>query len=338
MMISNPTKVAPKFCFPHEQGKRNINLKKTENNESIKDQENISNVPLTKNKSNTKRIIFPSLIPNSEIDYFFQICSTSGIKQENANDNENIGDIQPNNNVNSFSNQDNLTNDNKIMMNVEQNYQIISNNRTDNENNNKENVPLKQVEYINTISQQQLMQINPNNSPIKTYFRHTIRSILDTYINPIELNFVPKEQWITNKITVRYVFENFFKARSTKNLRFEHKLWNALSLSKYRPDLIPYLGIFWLSKDLMKVNRDIFGALINVTKPAAALFNSQGSFLTHGFVEVSKEEAMLSGIPLQFILDVDESIIRLFRHRSRFLTADSTKGDILCCRWNKEML
>lgn len=161
------------------------------------------------------------------------------------------------------------------------------------------------------------------------------RKFQDFYINPIELNFLPKELWLTQKVTLKSVFQTFFKARSTKNLRFEHKLWNALSLSKHYPELIPFLGVFWVSKNLIKVNRDIFGALINVSKPAAALFNNQGSFLTHGFLEISKEKALKKGIPPELIDDVDESVVRLFKHSAGLLTADSNKADVSTCRWNK---
>lgn len=166
--------------------------------------------------------------------------------------------------------------------------------------------------------------------------RYSEKELLDITINPIELNFLPKEFWLTPQTTIKQVVQSFFKARSTKNLRFEHKLWNALILSTNYPELISILGIYWISIDILKVNRDIFGALINVTKPAAALFNSQGSFLTHGFVEVSKEEALkVHMIKDELVEDVDESVVRLFRHSAGLLKANSHKGDLVTCRWNK---
>ncbi|KAK8863499.1 hypothetical protein M9Y10_011185 [Tritrichomonas musculus] len=168
-----------------------------------------------------------------------------------------------------------------------------------------------------------------------SFSKHDEKKLLDFFINPIELNFLPKELWLTQKVTLRSVFQTFFKARSTKNLRFEHKLWNALALSKRYPELIPFLGVFWVSKNLLKVNRDIFGALINVSKPAAALFNNQGSFLTHGFLEVTKEKALRKGISPELVEDVDESVVRLFKHSAGLFTADSNKADVSMCRWNK---
>lgn len=178
----------------------------------------------------------------------------------------------------------------------------------------------------------QIQMVSPN---YRNFAKNEERKFVDFYINPIELNFLPKELWLTQKVTIRSVFQNFFKARSTKNLRFEHKLWNALALSKRYPELIPFLGVFWVSKNLIKVNRDIFGALINVSKPAAALFNNQGSFLTHGFLEITKEKALRKGISPELVEDVDESVVRLFKHSTGMLTADSNKADVSACRWNK---
>ena len=161
------------------------------------------------------------------------------------------------------------------------------------------------------------------------------QKLLDIIIDPIKLNFLPKELWLSSQISIGSLIQSFFKARSTKTLRFEHKLWNALVLSQNYPELIPILGIFWVSHQLIKVNRDVFGNLINVTKPAAALFNNQGSFLTHGFIEVSKEEAIENGLPPEYCTDIDESIIRLFKHSIGLLTAKSKKEDVLMCRWSK---
>lgn len=84
------------------------------------------------------------------------------------------------------------------------------------------------------------------------------------------------------------------------------------------------------------MNRDRFGALINVTRPAAALFNSQGSFLTHGFAEVSKQTALEHGVSPQVLEDVDEFIVRLYVHTSGTFTAVSCHLDVAACRWSKE--
>ncbi|OHT16084.1 hypothetical protein TRFO_42066 [Tritrichomonas foetus] len=158
---------------------------------------------------------------------------------------------------------------------------------------------------------------------------------LDLIVNPIELSFLPKEIWLVQNVPLRIVLQTFFKARSTKNLRFEHKLWNALSLTKNYPELVSIVGIYWVSHDVIKVHRDLFGSLINVTKPSAALFNNQGSFITHGFIEISKQEALSFGVCSEWVEDVDEYCIRLFRHSSGLLKATSTRSDIYTCRWNK---
>ncbi|OHT16083.1 hypothetical protein TRFO_42061 [Tritrichomonas foetus] len=164
---------------------------------------------------------------------------------------------------------------------------------------------------------------------------HTLNDPLNLIVNPIELSFLPKEIWLVQNVPLRIVLQTFFKARSTKNLRFEHKLWNALSLTKNYPELVSIVGIYWVSHDVIKVHRDLFGSLINVTKPSAALFNNQGSFITHGFIEISKQEALSFGVCSEWVEDVDEYCIRLFRHSSGLLKATSTRSDIYTCRWNK---
>ena len=159
---------------------------------------------------------------------------------------------------------------------------------------------------------------------------------VDVAVNPFELCFLPTDFWTQSVVTLSSVVRNFFKARSTKKLRFEHKLWNALVLTKRFADLIQFIGVCWVSNTILKVNRDRFGALINVTRPAAALFNSQGSFLTHGFSEISKQAALDSGVSPQALEDVDEFIVRLYVHSSGAFTAVSCQLDVAACRWSKE--
>lgn len=155
-------------------------------------------------------------------------------------------------------------------------------------------------------------------------------------INPIQMGFLPIDYWRSSSVSLLEVFKNFFRARSTKRLRFEHKLWNALILTTTYPMLLPVIGVSWVTPTILKVHREIFGHLINITRPSAALFNTQGSFITHGFREVSTNEAISMKIPYNKIEDVDESIIRLFIHINGEFTMNSPKEQIAGCRWNKE--
>lgn len=158
---------------------------------------------------------------------------------------------------------------------------------------------------------------------------------LQLNIDPIALGLLPTEYWKSSCVPLLKVFTPFFPTRSTKKVRFEHKLWNALVLTRKYPDLLPIIGVSWVSQYIIKVNRVVFGNLLNVTRPSAALFNSQGLLLTHGFREVSKKEAIQSGVDLNLIDNVDESVIRLFTHTERFFGENSKKEDIAKCRWSK---
>lgn len=155
------------------------------------------------------------------------------------------------------------------------------------------------------------------------------------YLNPLALDFLPPEKWKDEVIPLSVAIDDFFKARSTKSLRFEFKLWNALQITKLYPELFSEIGIAWISKSFLKVHRDIFGALINVTRPSAALFSSCGAFMTHGFKEITSQEA-LSEVKPEDLQDVDESLIRIFKHKDAGILRDSSVESINNCRWNNE--
>lgn len=111
-------------------------------------------------------------------------------------------------------------------------------------------------------------------------------------IDPNKLGFLPRDFWIrSNLLTLDQIKKDFFRARSSKSLRFEFKLWNALAITKNYPSLFNEIGVKWVARVLIMVHRDVFGKLLNVSRPSAALFSSCGAFMTHGFIEVSLKEA-----------------------------------------------
>lgn len=152
-------------------------------------------------------------------------------------------------------------------------------------------------------------------------------------INTSKLGFIIDTKSFQETITLQILIHNFFRSRSCKKVRFEHKLWNALLLTKHYEYLYPVIGVKWLSSTIFKVDRRIFGNLLRVSSPAAAFFNSRGSFMTHGFLEISREKAqeMEPGIDLT---GVDEALVRLFVHSQNCFNQFSTDADILFCRWN----
>jgi hypothetical protein len=162
--------------------------------------------------------------------------------------------------------------------------------------------------------------------------RSPIESLVSHFVNPVDLGFVPAGHWLPGLVSLSVLVTDFFSARSSRILRFEHKLWNALALTKSDPDLYEFVGVIWLTRTVLKVNRDVFGRFINVTKPAAALYNGQGSFATHGFREVCRMDVE-GMVAKEDVSDVDGSVVRLFEHMSSLFHVYSTDEQVLCCRY-----
>jgi hypothetical protein len=151
-------------------------------------------------------------------------------------------------------------------------------------------------------------------------------------ISPVELGFIPVGHWLPGVTTLASAIADFFTARSSRILRFECKLWNALALTRADPALYRFVGVAWVSRSVLKVNREVFGRFINVTRPAAALYNNQGSFATHGFRELAKAEVGRE-VREEELADVEESVVRLFQHLTPLFNAYSRPEEVMACRY-----
>lgn len=154
-------------------------------------------------------------------------------------------------------------------------------------------------------------------------------------LDPVELKFIPADQWTRGKVTLEKLKKEFFCARSSKCLRFEYKLWNALQITKHYPYLFSEIGVRWVAKSYIMVHRDIFGHLLQVTRPSAALFSSCGMFMTHGFREILLSEVKHTIDPRE-MASIDESIVRLFAHKANDFNEESGAEDIIKIKWNNE--
>lgn len=147
-------------------------------------------------------------------------------------------------------------------------------------------------------------------------------------VNPFIYGFLPPERAENRDMTISEIIQKHFQVRSTKKIRFEHKLWNALCITKKHPNLFSVFGIIWISNTILKVHRTIFANLLGITRPTAALFNIQGSFPSHGFIEI--EPSKLKDLNIN---EIDGVHIRLLTHSSGLFTADSGIDTLVNCRW-----
>ena len=176
--------------------------------------------------------------------------------------------------------------------------------------------------FTESFSGWSLPKISPSQE-IGNLSKASNENLLRIKIFPDQLKLVPADEWKTrNEVCLRSLIESHFRARSTKRLRFEHKLWNALAITRHHPELMSVIGIAWETEEMIRVNRDVFGALLGLTRPTAALFNPHGSFQSHGFREVIPDEKK----------NVDVRV-RFFVHAFGKFTQHSPPEDLLACKW-----
>jgi hypothetical protein len=153
-------------------------------------------------------------------------------------------------------------------------------------------------------------------------------------INPQALGFVPVNLWDKKDFTFGHLVDVFFQRRNTHNCHFTHKLFNALKLSSAFPNLAPFVGVEWITSDVFRVNKRVFGRLLDIKAIDGSLFHRQGNFPSHGFVELKEKEAHGLCSP-QALVGVDFDCIRLIKHQGGLFVQSSTGEDIDNCGWLK---
>ena len=165
--------------------------------------------------------------------------------------------------------------------------------------------------------------------PFDEYRLHKMFSKIK--FDPKTMIFIPSKIFNRKSYTFSEICEEHFQGRSSKKLRFEYKLWNALQITKVYPSLYVFVGVMWLNDKVIKVHRHYFGNLLKLKRPTSALFNSQGSFPSHGFLELSVDELKREhGIEAQ---PDDSSFCRYFYHPNGTFSSNSTEDEVLNCRW-----
>lgn len=135
---------------------------------------------------------------------------------------------------------------------------------------------------------------------------------LQTVIYPSQIGLIPHDFWRKfESITFQQMVEMYFHKRNSSPYRFTYKLYNALLISEKIPSLLPYIGATWQTNKILKIYKTPFSRLIGTRVADNSLFHKQGNFTTHGFQELTTEEALAKNIDVRQI-DFDE--IRLLIH------------------------
>ena len=152
-------------------------------------------------------------------------------------------------------------------------------------------------------------------------------------IIPSRYNFYPSSVWESREYSFSELCSEHFMMKSNKMVRFQHKLWNALQITRMSPDMYHVVGVLWFSERVVQVNREIFGRLLGLEKATSALFNIQGSFPTHGFREVTLDTALL--MTTSRGITEDARACRYFVRPDGLFRVGSSEEEIAACRYQK---
>ena len=147
----------------------------------------------------------------------------------------------------------------------------------------------------------------------------------DEFINPFKLGLLPSKMFhvpdMDKQTSIINLKNNFFTSKS-KTVRFEHKLYNALRISREEPKLIAFLGLYWKNEDTFIVNIPTFGTLLGAPYPRAYLCHESGLFAKHGFKDVTPELINANPEELKDCNNIP------YRHQSGKFTMNMTEEDL----------
>lgn len=153
-------------------------------------------------------------------------------------------------------------------------------------------------------------------------------------IYPKALNFLPSNYWVDQESPFGELVTKFFQRKNNANCRFPHKLYNALSVVEQDPTMYNLLGVKWVTDEIFKVDKLIFGRLLGISSIDGGLFHRQGNFPSHGFTELSSAQVNELKVSLgDEIADVDQERIRLMFHEGKMFSKMSDEDSVTKCKW-----
>ncbi|EAX97047.1 hypothetical protein TVAG_353770 [Trichomonas vaginalis G3] len=155
----------------------------------------------------------------------------------------------------------------------------------------------------------------------------------DMIIKPNQIGLIPHDFWSHyKKISFENMIHTYFHRRNSSHARFVYKLYNALLITAAYPSLLPMIGVSWETNNIIKVRKTPFASLIGTRIADNSLFHKQGNFPTHGFAELTSEEAVVHNINISYI-DFDE--IRLVYHLNGKFTKNCGEKVLKSCIWKR---
>ena len=151
-------------------------------------------------------------------------------------------------------------------------------------------------------------------------------------VSPQALGFLPSSYWLNVDNTFGDLVMKFFQRKNNANCRFPHKLYNALAVVDQDPNMFNLFGVRWVTDQIFKVDKLIFGRLLGITSIDGGLFHRQGNFPSHRFAELTVAE--VDQLKTQYDLsDVDMDRVRLMYHRDGMFRRGADEDSVTRCKW-----
>ena len=105
-------------------------------------------------------------------------------------------------------------------------------------------------------------------------------------------------------------------------------------MTTYFPNIIPIIGVEWISDYILLVHKNEFARLLGVRTIEGCLFHKQGNFSAYGFVSPSPEEA-IEVMGEEAYKHFDYVSGKLLVHKDRLFHKNCTEKEIENCKWEK---
>jgi hypothetical protein len=155
---------------------------------------------------------------------------------------------------------------------------------------------------------------------------------LNLEIKPKILKFLPEDAWLSDDIRFGVLVSSFFQKRNFMHCRFAFKLCNALLLTVAIPEIFRFIGVRWVTNDILLVNGPIFAKLLGVKTVDGSLFHLRGNFPSHGFVELAFPDAQQIARE-NGMEDIDSSTVRLMTHQLGGFTRENQRNEVGNLKW-----